>query len=215
MFCRNCGAQLEGNTKFCSACGTPVGDGEKANAYTAPKPFEKNSIDNSQNYHYQKSTFKGKQMSTGTSGNISFGSGKKKSFLGRLIKFGIIGSIVVVAIALIFGSNGVYNIHTGTAIDYQTYTMVEETSTFGVYSPEIFVTFSIQDYEIGTDITAKWVHVTNDNYLITSSVITTTMDEQNAYFSLTKPTAGWPLGEYEIQFYDSEGLIDSITFNIE
>jgi len=215
MFCRNCGAQLEDNVKFCQACGTPVGDGGQKKSYTAPKPFEKNSIDGSQNYHYQKSAFKGKQFGTGTTGNISFGGRKKKSFLGKVFKFGIIASVVLIVFTFIFGTSNIYNIHTGTAIDYQTYEMIEETNTFSVDTPEIFVTFSIQDYDIGTDITAKWVHITGDNYVITSAVITTTLDEQNAYFSLTKPTTGWPLGEYEVQFYDSEGLVESVIFTIE
>ncbi len=216
MFCKNCGAKLDENTRFCPSCGAEVITTGQRKTYTAPKPFEKNSIDESQNYHYQKSAFKGKQFSTGTSGSISFGGGKKKkSFLGRIIKTGIIVTIIYIAATALFGHSGIYNVHTGTAIDYQTYEIIQETDTFAVDTPEIFVTFSIQDYDIGTDITAKWISVTQDNYVITSSVITTTEDNQNAYFSLTKPTAGWPVGDYEVQFLDEEGFVTSIMFTVE
>ncbi len=115
----------------------------------------------------------------------------------------------------IFGNSGIYNVHTGTAIDYQTYEIIQETDTFAADTPEIFVTFSIQDYDIGTEITAKWISVTQDNYVIATSVITTTEDAQNAYFSLSKPTDGWPAGEYEVQFLDEEGLVTSIMFTVE
>ena len=214
MFCKNCGAKFDENAKFCPTCGDQVNNGGAQKSYTAPKPFEQNSVDGSQNYHYQKSAFKGKQFTTGTSGKISFGGGKKKGFLRRLIKFGIIIVVAIVAFSLIFGGSGVYNIETGTSLDLEYFEVIDRTSTFYTDTPEIFVSFSISDYPIGTSISADWYSVTHDT-LITSSQVTTVLEESNGYFSLTMPTAGWPTGDYEIIFYADGELVDTVTFTIE
>ena len=43
MFCRNCGAQLEDDAKFCSACGTAVNEEEQVKEEINMEELEKSS----------------------------------------------------------------------------------------------------------------------------------------------------------------------------
>ncbi len=122
---------------------------------------------------------------------------EKKLKHSELILFVVV--LFVVYAVFIAETDPIYNIETATSIDAATYEATATSNQFTVNTPEIFVTFSTQDLEIGTDILASWIYTTNDTQ-ITSASLTTTLDTQNAYFSLSKPTAGWPIGDYEVQF---------------
>ena len=212
MFCKNCGTKIDAETNFCSSCGEKV---EGTKNYTAPKPFETNSIDGSENPQYQKSAFKGKQATAGTSGEIKFGGGKKKpgpiKKFFKLIMFLVV--LFIVYAVFIADTGPVYNIKTATSIDNTTYEATATANSFTVTTPEIFVTFSTQNLEVGTDIEGSWVYTTKDMHIASAS-LTTTLDGQNAYFSLSKPTAGWPIGDYEVQFKIAGEQVASTTFTV-
>ncbi len=212
MFCKNCGAKLDDDAQFCSSCGQKTSE----NNYTAPKPFEKNSVDESQNYQYQKSTFTGKQFSTGTSGSVSFGSQKKKkSLLSRVI--GVVVFIIVASFiyGIFFSDNGpIYNVHTASSIDSETLEPLVETNTFSTSTTEVFITFSTRDFELGTVIQADWYYVDLETY-IDSSVLNIVYDEQDNYVSLVRPNDGWPVGEYQVDFFAGDDYIVSVFFTIE
>lgn len=211
MFCKNCGTQIDAETNFCSSCGKQV---DSTSNYTAPRPFETNSIDGSQNPQFQKSAFKGEQVTAGTSGEVKFGGGKKKGPFRRFLKLVFIAFVLFVVYAVFFADIGpVYNINTATSIDNSTYEAVDTANKFAVDTPEIFVTFSTQDLEVGTDITGYWVYTTKD-VQIASATVKTELDTQNAYFSLSKPTAGWPIGDYEVQFKIADELVASTSFTV-
>jgi hypothetical protein len=220
MFCKNCGTKMDESTNFCPSCGNEV-SGDKVNGesnYTAPKPFETNSIDGSQNPQFQKSAFKGKQASTGTAGKIEFGGGKKKGlirrFFSKLFKLTLFLVVLFVVYAVFIADTGpVYNIETATSIDNTTYEATATANRFTVNTPEIFVTFSTQDLEVGTDIFAAWVYTTKDMQ-ITSAKLTTTLDAQNAYFSLSRPNDGWPIGNYEVQFKIGDEQVAVAAFTV-
>jgi len=186
---------MEVDAKFCPNCG------EKNNAeknYTAPKPFETNSVDESQNPQYQKSAFKGKQMSVGTSGNVSFGSKNKSGFIGKFFKRLLVLAVIIFVYIIFFWDNGaVYGVEITDTINFETYEAIDPTSEFGVNTSEIYVTYGTQNLEIGTVIVGVWYYEGEE---ITRSSLSTTLEEHQAYFSLSRPTAGWPVGDYEIQF---------------
>lgn len=208
MKCKNCGEQMDEKQKFCPSCGV---EQEKID-YTAPRPFETNSVDETKNPQYQKSTFKGKQVSTGTSGKIEF---KKGGFLGKIIKLGVIFVVVVIALLVIFGGGPrVSNVVTSSEIDLDTFEPLVKTSTFSTSTPEIFVTFDIDGYDIGTIVVGEWHYLTEEQ-LIDDVTLSTAYDSQVAYFSLTKPFAGWPVGEYRLDILIDGEVIESVEFEVE
>lgn len=210
MFCKNCGARLEENAKFCPSCGS-----SQLNE-AAPKPFEKNSVDGSQNYQYQTSTFSGKQASYGSSGHVNFAHTKKRSFIGRIIGLIAIAFVAMFVYYLFFDNSGpIYNLTSCTAID-SNYKPIGETSTFSTSATEIFITFSSQDIELGTDIQADWYYIdTEPSTYIDSSIISVVYEQQDAYISLTRPTGGWQIGDYEVDFFIGDEYYITVAFTIE
>jgi hypothetical protein len=206
MKCKNCGEQVDKSQTFCPSCG------EKQDNYTSPRPFETNSVDESQNPQIQKSTFKGKQTSVGTSGKIEF---KKGGFFRKVFRLGVIAVVVIVALVLLFGGGpSVSNLTTASEIDVDTYEPITETSTFTTSIDEIFVTFDIDGYDVGTEVMGQWYYVTED-MMITDVSLVTQYENQYAYFSLTRPLAGWPLGEYRVDILINDDVVDSVDFVIE
>ena len=216
MFCKNCGNKLDDNEKFCPSCGTPNQQGE--NNYTAPKPFEKNSVDESQNYQYQKSAFKGKQVSAGTSGSIGFGSKrpKKKSFLGRIIKLVIILVVIIFVATWIFGGNDpVYDISFSNTIDFDN-NPINPTKDFLTTDQDIVVSFSIRNLEIGTSIYVEWYYLDGSEewILFDTQISNTQFDEQRDYFG-QRVTAGWDIGDYQVRFEVDGDEIATENFSVE
>lgn len=216
MYCKNCGSKLENTAKFCPSCGTP--NQQKQPDYTAPRPFEKNSVDESQNYQYQQSAFKGKQMSTGTSGSISFGNRgpKKKGLLGKLIKLTIIVVVIGVAISWLFGGNApVYDIAFSNTIDVD-YNPINPTRDFLIMDQDIYVTYSTRDLEIGTTVYAKWYYLDGsaEGILFATQSFNTIYEEQVGFFKQTD-TNGWDVGDYEVRFEVNGEVIATGNFSVE
>ena len=45
MFCKNCGTQNSDDTKFCTSCGSPMGDAQPAEAQpVAPQPYDRQPV---------------------------------------------------------------------------------------------------------------------------------------------------------------------------
>ncbi len=216
MFCKKCGTKLDDNAQFCPSCGEKT----ESNNYQAPRPFETNSVDSSKNYQYQQSTFSGTQYSTGSSGKINFGSKRKGGLLGKLLRIIIIVIVIAFVYNFFFADNGpIYDIETASSVDYDTYEPVTVQNTFSTTTPEIFITFSIRDYPIGTDIQADWYYLDGvtsiDDGYIDSSLIEVEFEDQVAYISLTRPTNGWPVGEYEVDFFAGDDYVISVSFTVE
>ncbi len=89
-----------------------------------------------------------------------------------------------------------------------------KTSTFSISTPEIFVTFDIDGYDIGTIVVGEWHYLTEEQ-LIDDVTLSTAYDSQVAYFSLTKPFAGWPVGEYRLDILIDGEVIESVEFEVE
>ena len=91
MFCKNCGAQMNDNQKFCPNCGTPVQQSETVQT-------QGNSGQSAGNYAYQQGPAGGYPQGTGQSPKKS--SGKMPIIIGV-----IVGVVVLVAagVGIIFG----------------------------------------------------------------------------------------------------------------
>lgn len=211
MFCKHCGKPMDDDATFCPSCGKP--NENQTSHPSAPRPFEQRSVDESQNPIYQKTAFYGKQASVGASGSIAFGSGKQRNILGKLIRFGIVLVILIVAFVLLFNGDGISNVELGDAFNVDSYEITNETDTFVASTPEIFLRFDFQ-YDEGTVITANWYYE-ETGQLIDSVDLTVTADSDMGYVSLNRPTSGWPLGEYKVELVVDDEVVHTSEFVVE
>ena len=75
-------------------------------------------------------------------------------------------------------------------------------STFATDTPKIFLNAELIDFDGGEKVSGAWIAEKTDaappNYKI-DSVDLTVGDSMNvATFSLSKPNAGWPVGDYRV-----------------
>ncbi len=205
MFCKQCGKELDKGSAFCTSCGAKVAsnDQQTQQEHTTREKFrDYNSLTHDQESS-RKSFFKGKEASIGTSGEIKF---KKQKKVKEKKKGGIIKKlfllavflIVIVFIASIFLGGNISNLQTALGVNASTLQPMNVTSTFAVDTPEIFATFSVAGLPIGTDIQGEWVC---EGDQVAVAELYTTEEAQNAYFSFSKPDAGWPVGAYEVNVY--------------
>ncbi|NLV34164.1 MAG: zinc ribbon domain-containing protein [Clostridiaceae bacterium] len=110
MYCTNCGKPNEDNSKFCVHCGTNLSgkqaDNQQNKEFTAPRPFQPySSIDPNQGI-VNKTAFKGKQVSFGTSGSVSFNNNNKNGKKGVKVVIALIVIAVLAVIGIIVFSGG-------------------------------------------------------------------------------------------------------------
>lgn len=107
------------------------------------------------------------------------------------------------------------NLVISSAVDEEFYP-TNSTSIFQTTSPIVYLTGKIVDAEIGMVITADWYYLGQDeNLFIYGMELTVDKTELDFYFSLTKPTNNWLIGNYEIKLFIGEKLIDTVTFKVE
>lgn len=211
MFCKNCGNQLENDAKFCPSCGTSV---QQEKQYTAPKPFEKNSIDESQNYQYQKSAFKGKQASTGTSGSISFGGGRKKKGLLRKLITVAIGAAVIIGVASLFiGGGPITNVESGTGFDSGISDLTGKTDTFATTDPEIYILFDYEGLGVGDVLYLSLFY--GEETTTEESYFFDIVEEDGWGYVTYTPTTTWAVGDYTVEFVVGEDLLETYEFSVE
>ena len=100
-----------------------------------------------------------------------------------------------------------------------------EKDTFHPDTAMIYFVCISADVKIGQHIKAVWVAAdTNDvapaNYSISEKSIDVTEKADNEHewavkYSLSKPTASWPIGHYHVDLYLDNKLLQSTKFNIK
>jgi len=101
----------------------------------------------------------------------------------------------------------------------------EAKDSFGKETAKIYLYCDSSDVKKGQAIKGDWVAVdTNNaapaNYKIDEATVTVSDDltagqTYDAKFSLSKPTAGWPLGHYQTNVYIDGQLDQSVKFDIK
>jgi len=93
---------------------------------------------------------------------------------------------------------------------------LDVTDVFEVDSSVIYVTGSAQNVPDGTTVSIEWIYLETDPETLIDSVDLVIEDTNTDFaFSLTKPTNGWPVGEYEAVLYIDDELQLSVTFTVE
>jgi hypothetical protein len=77
-----------------------------------------------------------------------------------------------------------------------------EKDTFATDTPKIYLHAQLEDVDQDTKLSAAWIAEKTDaappNYKIDSTDLTAKAGMDEATFTLSKPTAGWPTGDYRV-----------------
>ena len=86
-------------------------------------------------------------------------------------------------------------------------------------TPEIFVTFDLNNVSTGTEIKGTWICEESEaappNYKIDEKSMQTVAGMNVGNFSLSKPTKGWPVGKYRVDMTISGGESQSAKFEVK
>jgi len=92
------------------------------------------------------------------------------------------------------------------------------TTNFSKGPAKLFVTFGLKDVPIGDKIKGSWVCEESKeappNYEIDSATIVIGPGLNTGNFSLSKPTKGWPEGNYRVDLYWNDKVAESVQFKI-
>ncbi len=126
--------------------------------------------------------------------------------------------LLIIGVILVSGCT--VRVSTFTIIDAKMSRSIENlepvglTSTFAPDSPEINVWYSWAHAPSGTELKAVWFGP--PNYIkITDFTVTIEDMSGRGHFKITKPTAGWPIGDYKVDIYADDNLVRSVSFKVE
>lgn len=95
---------------------------------------------------------------------------------------------------------------------------VSPTDEFGVNTPEIYCSVKLSNAPDETEVLSEWVYVKGEAEGITDytidSVAITTDGTRYLYFSIPRPDAGWPVGEYLLNLYVDGKEEVSVSFTV-
>lgn len=91
-------------------------------------------------------------------------------------------------------------------------------TTFKPDTPEIFVFFDLENIKSGSEIKGVWIcEEAKDippEFTIDEASVKIGKVENKGEFSLVKPNKDWPVGNYRVELYVGESLIDSVKFKV-
>ena len=188
MFCKNCGNQMKENTKFCENCGTNIETEPVAPVQTAP-------------------AYASAQASPNT--NATMPKKKKK---GKVILILAIVVVLVLGVAMLLNGE-ISNVQMATSVDSTTKVPINATNVFSS-SDSVINCSMYTNVDAGTEIKAEWYYTT-ESLLITDYSTKTSMKGQQINFNLSKPTSGWPIGNYEVKIYVNGKYSQSANFEVK
>jgi hypothetical protein len=95
----------------------------------------------------------------------------------------------------------------------------DATTSFTPDTPKIFLNAALKDVPSGSKLSSVWVAedtggVAPANYKIDSVSMDSGSLMNVATFSLSKPTAGWPVGKYRVDLFIDGNAAGSVRFKI-
>ncbi len=91
-------------------------------------------------------------------------------------------------------------------------------TTFKPDTPEIFVFFDLEHIKGGSEIKGVWICEDAEgiphDFPIDEAGVRLGEHENMGEFSLVKPNNDWPIGDYRVELYVGESLIDKVKFKI-
>jgi len=105
------------------------------------------------------------------------------------------------------------------SVDPQTKEPVEPTNTFTTDASEIFCSVKLSNAPSGTEISSEWIYVKGETGEVVNYLIDTwnTVTGGSGYlsFSITRPDAGWPAGDYKVVLYLDGNEASSVSFKVQ
>ena len=95
----------------------------------------------------------------------------------------------------------------------------EPTTTFAPDTPKIYARWQGEALQKGDTIRCVWIaedvgEVAPPNYKVGETSTTAEEPRDSRTFTLSKPTKGWPVGKYRVEFYDRDQLVETLSFDI-
>ncbi len=95
----------------------------------------------------------------------------------------------------------------------------DATEAFAPTATKIFVHAGLVDTARGSKVSSDWIAedtggVAPANYKIDSVVLDTGMLTNVVNFSLSKPTAGWPVGKYRVDLFIDDKVVGAAHFMV-
>lgn len=94
------------------------------------------------------------------------------------------------------------------------------TDTFSSTVPKLWAFWIGDGVKAGDKIRGVWIaedvgDAAPADTKIDEVSLTATKDKDSGAFSLSKPTKGWPVGEYRVEIYIGDTLAETVKFEIE
>ncbi len=106
------------------------------------------------------------------------------------------------------------NVQTASQINESTLEPLDKQSAFSTTAPIIYVTFSINNAPVGAAVHLEWIYTTTKEQAAIWDA-NTTQASQNAQCGLTKPDAGWKVGNYEVRISLNGVYVTSAQFSVK
>jgi hypothetical protein len=94
-----------------------------------------------------------------------------------------------------------------------------EKTSFAPDTPNVYAVFMLADVPANSNIKSVWIaektDVAAENYKIDETSLTMGGSANSGNFSLSRPTNGWPAGQYRVEFYIGEKLAHTARFQVE
>ena len=91
-------------------------------------------------------------------------------------------------------------------------------TVFAADTPKIVIHIELKDAVVGAKVEAAWIAVKTDaapaNYKIDAATVTLDNALDEATFGLSKPTAGWPAGTYQVELRYDGTLEETVPFSV-
>jgi hypothetical protein len=95
----------------------------------------------------------------------------------------------------------------------------EVQTVFATDTPKIVLHVELKGAEVGAKVDAAWIAVKTDaapaNYKIDAVTVAVDNAQDEATFSLSKPTAGWPVGTYQVELTYNGTAEKSVPFSVK
>jgi hypothetical protein len=94
----------------------------------------------------------------------------------------------------------------------------DEVEAFAPDTAKIHITAELVDVSPGMKISCKWIaektKVAPQDYEIDSIALTIAPKVNLAHFALSKPSTGWPLGDYRVELSINDKLAETVRFKV-
>lgn len=107
------------------------------------------------------------------------------------------------------------NLVTSAAVDEESYP-INPLSVFDDKTPVIYLTGNVKDATVGSKVIAEWYYLDEEeDVLLYQLTLTVTKTNMGFYFSLSKPTDDWYIGDYEIILFYDNVFMERVKFSVE